>query len=372
MKNKVAKQIKSNIKSIEWEVNDNYIIGRTHKNNLKDEKIAAFDLDHTLIRPSNGKKFSDTDTDWIITDNTIKDKLQKLHEEKYYLVIISNQKGITNGKVDINIFKSKIDKIINLFGLDFVILCSIEDDLYRKPRTALWDEFIDGDIKSSFYCGDAAGFENDFSDSDLKFALNIGIEFKYVDDFIFGKKKKCIATYPVNFNDITNRKDNYSFSANHQEVIINVGLPGSGKSQFTKDYIINNGYVHVNQDTLKTKDKCLKLFQVSLEAGKSVVIDNVNISKDQRKVFLDIAKKFNVKCRCLHFITPKEICIHNAYFRNYITNGNVKSIPNLVFNIMNKKFQEPELSEGFYTIDKIEFTIKLSKDLLYRYTKFFY
>ncbi len=365
-------KVKSNIKVIEWEIKDNYIIGRTHKGKLKGEKIAAFDLDHTLIRPSNGKKFSDTDTDWEVNDKSIKDKLEKLREEKYYLVIISNQKGISNGKVSIDTFKSKLDKIVNLFGLDFIILCSLEDDLYRKPRTALWDEFVDGDIKSSFYCGDAAGFENDFSDSDLKFALNIGIEFKYVDEFISGKNKKSIAKYPVNFNDIVNKKNNYSFSANQQEVIINVGLPGSGKSQFTKDYIINNGYIHINQDTLKTKAKCLKLFQASLEDGKSVVIDNVNINKDQRKVFLDIAKKYNVKCRCLHFTTPKEICVHNAYFRNYITNGSVKSIPNLVFNMMNKKFQEPELSEGFYTIDKIEFTINLSKDLLNRYTKFFY
>lgn len=38
------------------------------------------------------------------------------------------------------------------------------------------------DMKKSFYCGDAAGRKDakhkDFSDSDLKFALNVGIEFK--------------------------------------------------------------------------------------------------------------------------------------------------------------------------------------------------
>jgi bifunctional polynucleotide phosphatase/kinase len=35
------------------------------------------------------------------------------------------------------------------------------------------------DLKSSFFCGDAAGRKDgkhkDFSDSDLKFALNVGI-----------------------------------------------------------------------------------------------------------------------------------------------------------------------------------------------------
>jgi bifunctional polynucleotide phosphatase/kinase len=98
------------------------------------------------------------------------------------------------------------------------------------------------------------------------------------------------------------------------------------------------------------------------------VVDNVNINKEKRKVFLDIAKKHNIKVRCLHFTTPKELCIHNAYYRNYILNNNVKPIPNLVFNIMNKKFQEPELSEGFYKIEKIEFFARSSD----KYTKFFY
>ena len=38
--------------------------------------------------------------------------------------------------------------------------------------------------KNSFYCGDAAGRKNDFSDSDKNFAKNIGIEF-YIPEKIF-------------------------------------------------------------------------------------------------------------------------------------------------------------------------------------------
>ena len=62
-----------------------------------------------------------------------------------------------------------------------------EDDQYRKPGTKMWDvlEKNNGDIKVdkklSFYCGDAAGRKTgkhkDFSDSDLKFGLNVGLEF---------------------------------------------------------------------------------------------------------------------------------------------------------------------------------------------------
>lgn len=50
------------------------------------------------------------------------------------------------------------------------------------------------DKKMSFYCGDAAGRKNgkqkDFSDSDLKFGLNVGIEFLTPENLFLGDKDK--------------------------------------------------------------------------------------------------------------------------------------------------------------------------------------
>lgn len=363
--------VKSATKKIEWIITDKYMIG--NKCDLKGKKLAAFDLDHTLIKPINNKKFSETDSDWELYDNCLVEKLNKLVSTGYTLVIISNQKGISTGKVSSDVFQSKMKKISDSFNQDFIIFISLEDDLYRKPRTKLWDEFIMGDISTSFYCGDAAGLAGDFSDSDLKFALNVGVKFMYRDEFLLNKPIKCVPEYPIKFNEIINVKSNYQFVPNQNEVIINVGLPGSGKSFFTKKYVVPQGYENINQDILKTKAKCLKMYENFLVNNKSVVIDNTNLSKEQRKVYLDLAKAHNVKCRCIHFTTVRDICIHNSYYRNYITNGSTKPIPNMVYNMMNKKFQSPDISEGFYQIDKVNFSVELpeQKDIdLYK--KFFY
>ncbi len=55
------------------------------------------------------------------------------------------------------------------------------------------------DIKDSFFCGDAAGRKDakhkDFSDTDLKFALNVGIQFKTPENLFLGEKEKAQAYF---------------------------------------------------------------------------------------------------------------------------------------------------------------------------------
>lgn len=72
----------------------------------------------------------------------------------------------------------------------------------------MWDLFIElngkVDLKKSFYCGDAAGRKDgkkkDFSDSDLKFALNVGVKFLTPQNLFLGDKK---TVQVQGFNPIT-------------------------------------------------------------------------------------------------------------------------------------------------------------------------
>ena len=357
-----------------WEFNDSYIIGRTSDKLLENTKVAAFDMDDTLIRTKSGEIFGKDEHDWELFDVSVSGKLSKLLGDGYNLVIISNQKGIGDGKVDRDMFLKKIGNVVNFLNMDVVFICSLNDDFYRKPRIGMWS-LVNGN-KKSFFCGDAGGLDKrkinginidkDFSDTDLKFAHNLGIKFMHRDEFIYGVEYDHYdIKYPITFSNMKLRT--FVFKPSHQEMIINIGFPASGKSYYSNKFVIPNGYEYVNQDTLKTTKKCLSFTENALKNKKSVVIDNTNLTKETRKEFIDLAKKYKFKVRCLNFVTQIDICIHNSYFRNYITNGKTKVIPKIVYNMMKKKYVKPELNEGFDEINEIEFNIDENKDLYEKY-----
>ena len=365
-----------------WIVNNTYIFGKYGKTRkfTKKTMVASFDLDHTIIKPSGGKRFSDSDDDWEFFDNTVIDKLNRYYLDGYNIVIVSNQGGIPKGKTILGVWKNKIENMAEGLKIPFIILASMHNDLYRKPRTALWDKFIKCNPKHSFYCGDAGGLpkrkikrtviKKDFSDSDLKFACNLGIPFMHRDEFIYNKKQTLAVKYSVDLKNIST--DTYSdfTPLDETEMIINVGYAGSGKSYYTKKYILPHHYVHINRDTLKTMSKCKRACEKALKDGNSVIIDNTNPSRKARKVYIDIAKKYNISVRCLWFNTLKELAMHNNIYRHIINGGENKIVPKIAYNIYKKYFEKPVIEEGFYQVDIMKFKLNLNdvdKKIYYSY-----
>lgn len=184
-----------------WKVFDTVIFREQEDGLHASAKIAAFDFDGCLAKTSVRSIGADK---WSLQHKSIPEKLQRLYNDGYKLVIFTNESNIERWKnkrqeaVD-----SKVGRLDNFIEcvkvpIQVFIACGlgkgkgIPDDQYRKPNTGMWwlmaQHFNSGikiDMDQSFYVGDAAGRENDHSAADIEFAKAIGLKF-HVPEKYFG------------------------------------------------------------------------------------------------------------------------------------------------------------------------------------------
>lgn len=125
----------------------------------------------------------------------------------------------------------------------------------------------------------------------------------------------------------------------HQELIVMTGSPASGKSTFVKKVMVPAGYVRVNRDELKTKEKCVRVCKENLDLKKSVVIDNTNPSREDRLVWIKLAQERGIPVRCFVMQTTHELSLHLNIYREKMTNGETARLPEIAFNMFRTKFQ---------------------------------
>jgi len=224
------------------------------------------------------------------------------------------------------------------------------------------------DISKCIYVGDAAGraknwktgAKKDFSCGDRTFASNVGVTFKTPEEYFFNEDPAPFeweSQEPIKFLE-SMQKDlelmvggKNPVPAKEQEMIVLVGRPASGKSTFAKKHVVPHGYVHVNQDTFKTKEKCIKIARESVESGKSVIIDNTNPTADVRSNYVQIAEKQGIPIRCFVFQTDPELAYHLNFYREKFEG--TRRVPDVAYNQFKSKYDEPDLGEGFQEIKKI-------------------
>ena len=78
-------------------------------------------------------------------------------------------------------------------------------------------------------------------------------------------------------------------SAPSPELVLFVGYPALGKSSFFRAHFAPAGYTHVNQDTLKTRDKCINAAGQALDEKQKVVVGRWCLSHamHRRDLFAD-------------------------------------------------------------------------------------
>lgn len=93
----------------------------------------------------------------------------------------------------------------------------------------------------------------------------------------------------------------------------------------------------------------------------SVVIDNTNPTVEAREKFMSLAKENGYTCRCIIMDTDMSLAKHNACYRHYMSGGTIDTIPDVVYNTYNKKYEQPTTKEGFTDIQTVKFS--LDKDI---------
>lgn len=348
---------------------------------LASEKIAAYDMDNTLIKTVSGNVFPKSIDDWQLNINDIPKKLKKLFENGFKIVVFTNQAGIENKKMTADNVRKKIAMIQQRIEVPMQFFIATGSTIYRKPRTAMWklleERFNDGikiDISASFYCGDAAGRpenkvlkkKRDHSSADRLFAMNLNLNF-FTPEEHFQRANNSLWTRP-DFNPKALSETTAlleppgaQLKLPEQELIILVGYPGSGKSYFCKHHL--KGYEIINRDSLNSMQKCVTSIEACLQKGKSCVVDNTNPDQGSRRKFVDIAKNMGIKVRCFQMNTSYHHSRHNNLFRE-LTDTTHQKISEVVFNSYKLKFAEPKLTEGFSEIVKVNCVPKIEDEEL--------
>lgn len=381
---------------VSWRiVNDSLIIGRHEPQTMppqlkkKPVKIAAFDLDDTLIT-STGAKFARGPEAWRWWDASVPGRLIQLYNEGYLVTIFTNQgnvslkdknpKKLQKQTASLANLKGQVTNIFNALNLPMSLYGASGQDHYRKPRVGMWQELLEDydlqgenavDMDGSFYIGDAAGREKtdrrkkaDWASSDRDLAANIGVRFQTPEEFFLCED---VEPYVPSFDPTTYLSETEvanaaaSFTRKHdRELVIFCGSPGAGKSTFYWRVMEPLGYARINQDTLKTRDRCLKAAREYLMEGTSVAVDNTNANIETRKYWIDLARSLGVPIRCVHLTTPLRLAEHNDSVRglnvNLMNPEKRQLLPGIAFSSFKQRYQQPQLAEGFEDITKVDFS----------------
>ncbi|CAF1007355.1 unnamed protein product [Adineta steineri] len=353
-----------------WEKPDKGLEVFTSKGVISSEKIAAFDMDGTIILTKSGKVHPTDENDWRIGFDTCFKKLKQLIAENYKLVVFTNQRGLMKATSTDN-FRKKIQFIQQKLNVPLQVFVAIHSGRYRKPCIGSWQllqsKYNDGikiDKSKSFYVGDAAGrpdkwrtkAKKDHSSADRLFAVNLGLKFYTPEEYFLGLSK---AIYdmpkfePKSLRSIQSllEPSTATMTLDKTEVIVMCGLPASGKSWFVKKYIVPHKYEYVNRDEVGTWQKCVKMAELALSKKQSVVIDNTNLDKESRQRYIEVANTFGVSCRCFVMNVSIEHAKHNNLFRQMIgTDDAHKDVNDIVIMGAQKRYVKPTLDEGFSEI----------------------
>lgn len=133
---------------------------------------------------------------------------------------------------------------------------------------------------------------------------------------------------------------NFTDGRNQRTCFILIGIQASGKTTFAHRFLAENEYVSLDQ--LHTRNNELKALENALESGVSIVVDNTNPTKVERKKYLDLAKAKDYEVVGLYFRSAIEECSQ----RNKQRTGKAQ-VPLKAILATAKRLEQPSYAEDF-------------------------
>ncbi len=143
---------------------------------------------------------------------------------------------------------------------------------------------------------------------------------------------------------------------------ITVGLPGSGKSTYVKNFIKDKDIEYLSSDSLRAvygkseEDQTVtplvfghikRTVDEFLKDGKNVLVDATSVNRKESSEYIKTAKKYDAKVVAIVFKMDRQGLIERNKKRGE-QGGRV--VPDWVIDKMLAKFEEPSYSEGIDVI----------------------
>lgn len=296
----------------------------------KTNKVAVFDLDETIITTKSKAKFALSVDDWKFKHPTVTQVIRKHHRKGFILVIVTNQLGITRGKLDIDDFSTKVSGILAKLAVPVLLLAATEHDEFRKPALGTWRYLLEEILgltqnsvdSASFFCGDSAGRRrksspSDHSSCDLLYALNCGLRFYLPENLFFDDCQETVSLLDHHHKMVVREEFERRFvlplGRFERICVLIIGPPKSGKSVIAGFF---NGFTVFDcTDALQCTQEALT-DSVSKENFR-VVVECPHDEDSLRKKVLRVFKAADafVACFCLKYDYElmKEVYYHANY-----------------------------------------------------------
>ena len=304
-------------------------------------KIAAFDLDYTLIQTKSGRRFPKDKDDWKLMYSNVQNKLTELYKEGYSIIVFTNQKNIEKR---MPMFNERCADIQKKMDIPMVFYISLGDGYLRKPFPGMFEyhrKHHQVAIQDSFYVGDAWCKKKCFSDSDLCFARNCGLTFYKAKDYFNTEEPVSYdfippSLFPKNDPEYVANQIKFNHFIKDKQYLFLIGGPATGKTTFCQKYFPD--YVRISKDDYSTKVQYCLTIQENID--KNIIFDNTNYTHKSRQLLLSYLNNIDSVGYIVRNI-PKSQSLYLNQYRHFVTRGNDKLLPTVAIHTYYKRLDVP-------------------------------